>query len=217
MPKLAAVLTGDLVESGKAGAAAVERALDRLAQTADAIATWQPGAPPTRFTRFRGDGWQAVLSGAPALALRAAIVLRASLGAAGSETRIAIGFGSADSLGSRDLADAHGTAFERSGRALDALARQPRMALAAGGANLAFHRIILDLIDERLQRWTPEQAEAAALYLVPANPTLAEIGEWLGITPQAVGYRLAGAGATRLRKALADWEAAVDLAALGGP
>ena len=47
---------------------------------------------------------------------------------------------------------------------------------------------------------------AAALYLGPDNPTLADIAPRLGISAQAVNYRLAGAGAPAIRRALAQWE-----------
>jgi hypothetical protein len=71
----------------------------------------------------------------------------------------------------------------------------------------ALHRIIVDLLDERTARWSREQAEAMALHLAPDNPTLTDIAPRLGISPQAVNYRLAGAGGTAIRHALRDWEA----------
>jgi hypothetical protein len=69
------------------------------------------------------------------------------------------------------------------------------------------------LIDERIGRWSPEQAEATAHLLHPANQYrkqyATEIAQRLSITPQAVGYRLKGAGARQLDEALAalelDW------------
>jgi hypothetical protein len=73
-----------------------------------------------------------------------------------------------------------------------------------------WHKIIVDLLDERTMRWTREQAEAMALYLTPDNPTLADIAPRLRISPQAVNYRLAGAGATAIRHAVRDWESAFE-------
>ena len=46
-----------------------------------------------------------------------------------------------------------------------------------------------------------------ALHLAPDNPTLTDIAPLLKISPQAVNYRLAGAGGTVIRHALRDWEA----------
>ncbi|MDF1853853.1 hypothetical protein [Pseudooceanicola sp.] len=207
MSTISAVLTGDLIESSNAEPDAVERAMRILSATADSIAGWQGPPTDTRFTRFRGDGWQMMLSANPELALRAAIVLQASLRAAGPTpgTRIAIGLGHVDHFGSKDLSDARGTAFERSGQTLDSMGRTRRLTLAAPGLS-PLADIIFDLIDERMTRWTPEQAEAAALYLLPDNPTLAAIAGPLAISPQAVSYRLGGAGGARLRKSLSDWE-----------
>jgi hypothetical protein len=79
--------------------------------------------------------------------------------------------------------------------------------LAIDGAAVApLHRAVVELLDERSGRWTSLQAEATALYLDPENPTLAAIAPRLGISAQAVNYRLTGAGAPTLRRALALWE-----------
>ena len=206
MHPVVAILTGDLIGSTKAGPAAVERAMAVLEATAEEISHWQADGADTRFTRFRGDGWQILLTD-PTLALRAAVTLMARLRASetGLDTRLAIGIGQIDRLGSNDLSDAAGAAFVFSGRALDAMKRADRMAIM-GLEPIRLHRSLLDLIDERLTRWTPEQAEAAARYLHPDSPTLNDIGADLGISPQAVSYRLTGAGAPRLRHVLHDWE-----------
>jgi hypothetical protein len=68
------------------------------------------------------------------------------------------------------------------------------------------HHGIVDLLDERSTRWTRPQAEATALYLHPDDPTLTDIAPLLGISAQAVNYRLAGAGAPAIRRALQAWE-----------
>ena len=198
----AAVLTGDFVDSSKVAPQALETGMRLVAEVAAAL-----GGPAARFTRFRGDGWQFHLA-APGLALRAALLATARLRAveAGLATRAAIGIGGIGSLGGADLADAGGPAFEASGRALDAIPRGRRLALAGDGATPA-RRIVVDLLDERAGRWTAPQAEALALHLDTAAPTLAAIAERLGITPQAVGYRLAGAGGPTLRRCLRLWEA----------
>ncbi|MFC2969138.1 hypothetical protein [Acidimangrovimonas pyrenivorans] len=217
LPRTVAILTGDLIGSTKADPAAVEQAMAVLASTAAEISAWQADGADTRFTRFRGDGWQMMLTD-PALALRAAVTLMARLRASetGLDSRLAIGIGRLDRAGSDDLSDAAGPAFERSGRALDAMKRADRMAID-GLAPTRLHRGLLALIDERMSRWTPEQAEAAALYLHPDNPTLSEIGAELDISPQAVSYRLTGAGAPRLRQVLRDWEDEVDFAETDQP
>ena len=110
--RIAAILTGDLIGSTDAPANALERAMDALAATARGISDWTPWSDAgTRFTRFRGDGWQAHVAD-PGLAVRAALTMIAGLRAAdaGLATRVAIGLGRIDSLGSDSLADARGSA-----------------------------------------------------------------------------------------------------------
>ena len=206
MPILCAVLTGDLINSTKAGAAALAGAMVTLTDCVRRIEDWTPGSD-NRFTRSRGDGWQIVL-GDPALALRAALLIQARLSAATERltSRIAIGIGAADTLGSRDLSDASGSAFTLSGQGLDTMARQGRLAVT--GVNAApFLQAIADLADEIARRWSVEQAEAMALALPPDDPTLKTMALQLGISTQAVNYRLQGAGLRPIRAALRGWEA----------
>lgn len=212
---VSAVLTGDLVSSSAAEPAAVERAMRTLEDGAARIGSWTQD--DTRFTRSRGDGWQIVLA-VPELAPRAALYQIARLRAAqtGLETRIALGIGAAESMGTHDLSDAGGPAFEVSGRTLDAMKRLSRLAVAGRGVG-PLEQALVQLLAERAQRWTPEQAEAMALFLHPDNPTLEEIAGELHITPQAVSYRLSGAGGREIRSALKGWEAAAQAAGIEEP
>lgn len=207
MPQRApiAILTGDLVGSRQVPSGTVEDAMRLLHQTARDIGAWF-GGDESRFTRFRGDGWQIYVPEA-GVGLRAALCMIARLHGSGLAiaTRVGIGIGTADSLGSDSLADAHGAAFEAAGQALEHSGRLHRLAIT-GERVTPLHSIVVRLIDERIGRWTKQQAEAVAHYLHPDNPTLSEIAARLGITPQAVSYRLNGAGATVLRLALRDWE-----------
>ncbi|GAB4382658.1 hypothetical protein [Albidovulum sp.] len=209
-----AVLTGDLVGSTSAGRARVDAAMAEVEAAARTAATWCGDA--ARFTRFRGDGWQFLLAD-PTLALWAAVQVLARLAARPEAvaTRIGIGIGAIDSAGSADLRDAAGSAFVHSGRALDGMSRRERLRIAGdAGAVTGADRAICLLLDERLQRWSRQQAEAAALYLRPDPPAgsaparpdpprQAGIAGALGITPQAANQRLHGAGAVAIREALA--------------
>ncbi|WP_126977395.1 hypothetical protein [Frigidibacter oleivorans] len=206
MPRHIAILTGDLIASTAAPSAALAATMQRLAEAADEIARWGGAASAaTRFTRFRGDGWQ--ICTAPAQSLRAAVYLHACLRARRDllATRIAIGLGPVDTLGSADLSDARGAALVASGHALDGMRRSRVLAIAGPGID-ARDRIILQLIEDILRRWTRPQAEAAALMLTIPAPTLDEAGRRLGITPQAVNDRLTKGGVQSLRDALAMWE-----------
>lgn len=206
MTSIAAVLTGDLIGSTAAGADAVDGAMAELAAAAADISAWQGGSD-TRFTRYRGDGWQIVIADQPWLCLRAALHVAARLRAKDGtpSTRVAIGIGEISHIGGDTLADASGEAFEASGAALENLGRTHWLAIA-GRTVTTGDGIIARLVEERARRWSAQQAEAAALALHPDNPTLADIAAHLGISPQAVSYRLNGAGAPTIRRALRDWE-----------
>lgn len=202
MTEFAAILTGDLIGSTEAPEA-LEPTMARLAAAAEEIARWQTSS--TRFTRFRGDGWQ--MRTDPELALRATFYLHACLRASEGllNTRIAIGLGPVDSLGSADLSDARGAALTASGHALDKMRRTRRFAIAGRGVDTR-DEIIVELIEGIVLRWTRPQAEAAALALPYPAPTLEEIGQELGISPQAVSYRLAAGSVQSLRDAITAWE-----------
>ena len=202
-----AVLTGDVVKSTRQPADRIDAAMQALRLAASRIATWTEPATDTRFTRFRGDGWQIVLHD-PALALRAAVVLQGNLGALGLESRISIGLGPAKSLGTTDLSDAAGKVFELSGQGLDRMSDPARIAIA-GGSVTEPDAMIADLLGERMGRWTEAQAEAASLMLGAPDrpPTLQEIGTTLGISPQAVNDRVRGAGLGTIASVLRRWEA----------
>lgn len=204
-----AILTGDLIGSTKAGAEAVATAMSALSEACIDMDHW-PGGVPSRFVRYRGDGWQAAVA-PTGRALRASLYLIARLRAAdaGLMTRIAIGLGLIDRDG--PLPEAHGKTFEASGHALDALGRSERLAVAGANAT-SLHQAIIALLDERTARWSREQAEAMAHYLAPDSSTLTAIAAKLGLSTQAVHYRLTGAGYQAIGKAVIHWEASFALA-----
>ncbi|WP_189410066.1 hypothetical protein [Neogemmobacter tilapiae] len=179
----------------------------------------------TRFTRFRGDGWQLVL-GRPGWALRACLILLADLRASGAgiETRISVGIGRHDSLGTKDLSDASGPAFFVAGENLERISKYRRLMLAETqtkdetGKNL--RKAIFDLVDGQTSQWTKAQAEAVAIWLRQGQMTDArhepttqkDIAKQIGITRQAAQTRLAGAKSWTFESALTcfehlDWEA----------
>lgn len=208
-PKSIAVLTGDLIRSTEQPSSAVDAAMYWIASAAISIVNWSTPADP-RFTRFRGDGWQFYIEDAQ-YCLRAALVVAAVLRArdVGLSTRLSIAIGSVENLGSKDLSDASGEAFQVSGRAFDAMPRTGRIAIA-GNCIGERDRIIARQMFERTSRWTVPQAEAMALYLHPDNLTLHELSARLGISPQAVNYRLGGGGAVNLRTNLQLWEEVIE-------
>ena len=202
-----AVMTGDLVASTKRSGDQIDAAMQAIRDAASTIAAWQTPPTDTRFTRYRGDGWQIVLADSR-FALRAAVVVQARLIALGLESRIFIGVGSADTLGTGTLADASGEAFARSGQGLDGMGDIWRLGID-GDAVRVEDQLVADLLGERMGRWTAAQAEAAAMQLATPTrvTTLHEIGKALNISPQAVNDRVRGAGCATIASVLRRWEA----------
>ncbi len=214
MTKLIAVLTGDLIGSSKAGEEALQASMRVARSVGRDVGLW-PSVQDTRFTRSRGDGWQMVLA-RPALSLRVALAMQARLRSwpGGLATRIAVGIGAVDGLGTRDLSDAGGAAFVASGQGLDRMGRG-RMMVSCGTTTPAMQAII-GLADEIARRWTREQAEAMTLALPPDDPTLETMATELQISRQAVNYRLTGAGLRAIRAALTGWEDMFDAGLITG-
>ena len=203
-----AVLTGDLVRSREAETETVDRAMRILAAIADDL-TDIAGAD-TRFTRFRGDGWQLVLR-EPRAVLRACLVIVAKLRASGLgvDTRVSVGLGRQSSIGTANLSDATGPAFFISGHHLDSAPKRRRLLIAGGGErDQTWQTALFDLIEHQVSSWTQLQAEAVAIALSDGQKTMtqADIARDLTVTRQAVQIRLSGAGYWALENALAAFE-----------
>lgn len=205
MTLLYAVLTGDLIGATKASPTKVEATMANITATARFLTEFT--GEDTRFTRYRGDGWQMVLS--PSHTLRALALILAGLRADRQtlSTRIAVGIGTIDSLGTTDLRDAGGSAFEYSGQALDSLTRDQALTLASEvidgeptratrlrGAIEWSEAALLPLFEFIADRWSPPQAEAMVIALRHDAEKQADMARKLGISRQALNLRLTGAG-----------------------
>jgi hypothetical protein len=199
MTQNAAVLTGDLIASTSASVAEVSASMALIAKIAARI------GKSTRFTRYRGDGWQIYLDD-PGLGLWAMLLIDASLRAAAlPESRIALGLGPAHGGSTESLVTAGGKAFTASGRALDAMAEQSKFALAGEGID-RLHQRLVAFLEERASGWSREQAEAVALALETEDqPTQAQMAARLKISRQAVAARLQAAGFANIKAAEQDF------------
>lgn len=195
-----AILTGDLIGS-TAQPQGVAQAMALLGDVAAEAERWTGTAP--KFTRFRGDGWQFRVPAGQAL--RAALLVAARLRGEGAlGTRIAIGIGTLQTDGTRDLSDAAGEAFTASGRALDHMARGQVWALAGAAPDWAV--ALVTLAEWHSSRWSREQAEAMGVMLAEPELTQLAAAARLGITRQAWQARLSGAGFAAWRPALQAFE-----------
>jgi hypothetical protein len=202
-----AIFTGDLIRSTRTAPERIEATMALLSDTAGRIAALT--GTDTRFTRFRGDGWQ--MHVAPVRHVWLALVLTlATLRASprALETRVSIGIGPVDTLGSGDLSDGHGAAFTISGHALDGLGRPGRIAgtgddppgvsqsrrVVLAGAARPHHQVLAEYIAHLSTKWTRAQAEAVALALREPSATQGHLATVLGISRQALNARLKAAG-----------------------
>ena len=197
MTTCAAVLTGDLIGSTEGGTDRIEQSMKVLRKAAARIT--ETTNSDTRFTRYRGDGWQIYLEN-PGDFLWAAVFLTAVLKANPQclPTRIGIGLGTAAGLDATDLSSASGTAFINSGRALDEMMVGATLDLKADATD-DIQRAVIYFIDDLMSGWTQEQAEAVGLILTPGTIwTQARMADELGISRQAVGARLKAARFARI-------------------
>ncbi len=201
----AAVLTGDLIGSTEAGPEAVDRAMRVLSKAAMHSALQESH----RFTRSRGDGWQAIVIPANRY-LRISAYFLAKLRQADLklQTRIGIGVGSVTSLPARNLSNAAGTAFLYAGYALDEISGSDRLEIQwPDNSNLAWHQASMETLTYFSGRWSVEQAEAIAARLLMQLAPLNTIAEHLNITRQALSSRLAVAGEKPIMAAIRATEA----------
>lgn len=199
MSILQAVLTGDLVKSRDFDPRTINRAITTLETAATDFGQARDFDP--RFTRFRGDGWQAYLSN-PACVLDFTLYLSARLAAQRDlpATRISVGLGRVDSPPPGDLSGASGEAFFVSGDHLETMPKNRRMVIAGTGIG-PWQAAVFELVEWISGTWTANQAEAVALALL-THDTHANLAARLSITRQAYEARLSGAGYAALGEAL---------------
>jgi hypothetical protein len=214
-----AVFTGDLIKSSNASRSRAEATIACISDTAARIG--RIIGKDTRFTRFRGDGWQMVIEEPGAFLLASVlIVARLRMGKGLLKTRASIGVGPVDTLGTEDLRDAAGFAFTISGRGLDATGRDRDWVMSSTpddpvgllGNKRLDHRllgdvdwydsVLLNLVMFNAGKWTAAQAEAIALALENDDETQGKLANRLGITRQALNLRLTAAGYSPIRGAI---------------
>ena len=207
-----AVLTGDIIGSSHLRSTQLSSVRALLITTANTVRDWKRGLVKGELEFFRGDGWQLLLTD-PSMALRVAIILRASLLAQGlSDTRVAVGLGSIDETTSEGKVSlSMGQAFALSGQSLDKMTQYFRMTIEipkSVGVLCDWLPIVGHLCDSLIRQWTERQAEIVRIAINPSEPDYEKIGRTLkpSISKQAVAKALAGANWHAIREAIHTYE-----------
>lgn len=201
------VLTGDIVRSTRLPKHDLELLMQALGDAAGEIRQWI-SPPGPRLERFRGDSWQLALT-RPRFALRAALILRASvrMHSQYADTRIGIGVGSAELEAS--LASSSGSAFQHSGKMLEQIKGPDRWAFHAEDTEaqvLDLTRALFTACEGLSRRWTVKQAETVFHLLQPEEPKMAEVAERLDVRPQTIQGHFSKAGGRALLRVVHLYE-----------
>ena len=210
--RLYAVITGDVVHSSRLRGERWSTLVNLLEDTFGAVDEIV-GSVAAPFSIHRGDSFQGVLSD-PALALKAALVIRAKL-RSGLEVRrrsealdayIAIGIGTVDYLPEEQGAAGDGDAFRRSGKTLDGMkGRGPRLLVRTPWPEVDAELVVeCSLLEGFAANWSRPQAEALLLHL--RGRTQAESASELGIAQSSVAERLRTAGAWAVEGMISRYE-----------
>ncbi len=201
----AVVLTGDVVASAAMEPAArrkligyIERFFDRFGKE----------FPDLNWQQYRGDSLQAILTTNRAYALKLALQLQCLLMANNFFIRLALGIGNINYHG-KDVTTSDGTAFQASGPMID-LMKTTNKLIGINAADTAFDaewQVHGDALNYLLQRLSPAQAEAMALFL--QNVKQEDIARKLKISQPSVHQRLQAAGAPVFQSILKRFESSV--------
>ena len=209
--KYRAVLTGDIIHSSRLLPTQMKSVRLSLTDAVNVVTRWKRSLVKGKVEFFRGDGWQLLLTD-PAMALRVAIFLRASLLAGGvADSRIAIGLGEGEKTPSKKVAFLTGQAFVLSGHALDQMAQYWRMTVEIPKTADSFSdwlRVIGHLCDSLISQWTRRQAQIARLALDPREPEFETVAQLLrpAVSKQAVAKGLKGAHWHVIRETINQFE-----------
>lgn len=201
------VLTGDIVRSSRLDRGELEALMDALAEGAERVRHWtSPASPP--IERFRGDGWQLALR-EPHWALRAGLIMRATVRMASREADTRIGFGIGSGEFASSLAASGGSAFELSGERLERLTGPERWSFGADekpSPQLDLAAALFTACEGWSRGWTSKQAQAVDLLVRPEEPAIVDVAERLGVRAQTVQDHFSKAGGKALLHVLHLYE-----------
>lgn len=183
---LYAVLTGDLVDSGKYPVAKITSLFASLFSIVNQYKSTKPGHVIGSLCVFQGDKWQ-VLLGHTSAGIEMMILLSAACRRHGMRTRCSLGVGTVELICEANITESQGEAFVFSGRGLDALERRGSKkqfwAFAGEGAT-ASDMLLFAVLGDIASGWTVRQAELVP-YLMQGK-THEEIAGILDLKRQSV-------------------------------
>ena len=205
--KFHAVVTGDIVGSGRLSAERRERLHEVMGECYSVLCEAFPDNFAPSMDIFRGDSWQMFMRD-PVRSLRSALfyraLLRAEMESHDFDTRMAIGVGRVASVPEAHVSRGTGEAYRRSGQTLDSMGGDERLRVIlpeeVDGRAVA---AVVCLLDERSGLWTDRQALAITGML--RGWTQKETAERLwpgGISQQGVSQHLDRAGWNAVSKGL---------------
>lgn len=202
-----AVLTGDVVHSSRMSEAQRRQLKASLKATFQRVQEYYPEKCPIPGAVFRGDSWQFLVS-VPMDSVRIALLIRTLLRYQFDfeiDSRVSIGIGQVDFIPKESIADGDGPAFHLSGRGLDKMSRNARMALDIQHVNIQLLKTVVNLIDVISSDWTVAQCQAVVSTMLGWNQEETAL-DWdpEPITQQAVAQHLRRAKWSAVSSAIED-------------
>lgn len=169
-----AVLTGDLVDSGKIPSEQYDNLLYQLNQLLTKVSAAQG-----RYNIFRGDAFQLLLAD-PDRAISGMLIIRLGLISHGWDARISAGFGGISNPRA-DTKTATGEAFTLSGKGLDNMTTQQRLSISSSNQQYQFHMpLLLQFADTLISQISKRQACALYEYFTLTDNSHQAIARRLG-------------------------------------
>jgi len=146
------------------------------------------GPEPTQWEIYRGDSFQ--LEVAPAEALKAAILIKASIKQVKElDVRIAIGIGD-KTYASKKITESNGSAFVNSGKCFEQL-KKNSLALKSPFADFDNQmNLLLELALLTMNNWTPKSSEIIKAALENPNATQKKLAGLLNKTQSTISEGL---------------------------
>ena len=163
---IVAVLTGDIVKSSSLAGERRYFLYESLQEVSTLIKDYYPNDVLFNLAKFRGDGWQLLLSNPQrgfeiSLFIRSYIRYKFKLEKL--DTRVAIAVGNIDFIPENNVSEGYGRAFSESGRLLDSMKNQRmdfRFTLENESSSNKLVGSLIKTLDAIITNWTAPQCQS---------------------------------------------------------